>query len=245
MSHNHFANPDIASRYDRHRPPVHGIIEDWLREAGLAGPYRRAVDIACGTGHSTLPLLRLADTVEGIDASPQMAEQARRKGLDVQVGDLASLASAQYDLLSICMAFHWFDRAEALREMRRASQPGATWLIYNFWLAGHRADPAFNHWLRDSYPRQFPAPQRAVPHFQPQAEETGIQLMRQGQGSLPVTFSRRQLIAYLTTQSNIEAALSDTFGYADAETLLDASLPAISNPDGFEYGYRYSICRLV
>lgn len=52
-------------------------IEHDAVKLGLRG--HRALDIACGTGNSTAPLLGLDYTVRGCDISPEMVNQAQRK----------------------------------------------------------------------------------------------------------------------------------------------------------------------
>lgn len=134
----HFTASEAAQRYLQYRPKVHGIAVQWLR--GCVTPWRRfarALDIACGTGDSMQPLLEVADHVEGIDASPAMVQVARRRGLDVAVRPCTDLQSGNFDLLSVCMAFHWFDRSEAVAAMKRASADRSVWLVYNFALAGN------------------------------------------------------------------------------------------------------------
>jgi SAM-dependent methyltransferase len=58
--------------------------------AGLRGPV---VEVGCGPGRMTGPLAELGLTVRGIDLSPEMVAQARRRhpGLDFQVGTMTAL----------------------------------------------------------------------------------------------------------------------------------------------------------
>jgi SAM-dependent methyltransferase len=51
-------------------------IEDWSISLGLDG--KRALDLACGTGNSTGPLLERGYAVVACDISPGMIDQARR-----------------------------------------------------------------------------------------------------------------------------------------------------------------------
>jgi len=71
-----------AARYDKYRPKVHGVIKEWLRNAGCKDDFSSAVDIACGTGDSTLPLLELSNNVKAIDISKSMLKYASDKGID-------------------------------------------------------------------------------------------------------------------------------------------------------------------
>lgn len=64
-----------------------GKLVEKAEEAGMGG--RRLLDIACGTGMSTLPMLDRGWTVTGCDISPGMLEIAREK-----VGERANLFEA-------------------------------------------------------------------------------------------------------------------------------------------------------
>lgn len=244
MTSEFFRSADTANRYDRYRPQVHAIYLDWLASAGLQRRYRHAVDIACGTGHSTLPLLRLAEQVDAIDISTGMVEVARAKGMPARVGSYQALPSQTYDFIGICMAFHWFDRQDAVRALGSASVPGAIWLISNFWLEGHESDERFNHWYRTWYASRFPAPQRRDPAFRPTQDEPQLTLVAEGSGTMKIAFDRESLIGYLTTQSNVEHRLGPDYQYAHAEQDLRAHLPMVQESYKFLYGYQYTICRL-
>jgi SAM-dependent methyltransferase len=243
MSSNHFLRSETAKRYERYRPAVHAVIYERLAAAGVSGPFRRAIDIACGTGHSTEPLLALAETVEAIDASPEMIAIARSKGLNARVASYDALLPAAYDLVSVCMAYQWFDRAAAVQALERASSPGATWLIYNFSLHGHASEDHFNHWYRGWYLETYPAPRRAAVEFIPSLTEPDLELIARGTGSLRVAFSRERLIGYLTTQSNVERALGHGASLEDIESILHARMPVVAAEDSYVYGFTYSICR--
>ena len=238
-----FRSAEAANRYEAYRPQVHAIFSDWLISAGLPGPYKCAIDIACGTGHSTLPLLRLSEHVDAIDTSPEMVSVARSKGLPARIAAYSSLPERTYDLLSVCMAFHWFDRGDAVRSLIAASLPGAVWLISNFSLLGHESDARFNDWYRKWYASRFPTPSRAASAFRPTESEHLLALIAEKSGVLKVEFDRQGLIGYLTTQSNVESRLRPEFGYIDAERELDANLPHVADERNFLYSYHYTVCR--
>lgn len=237
----HFTASDAAERYLQYRPKVHGIAVQWLR--GCVKPWRRfvrALDIACGTGDSMQPLAEVADHVEGIDASPAMVDVARRRGLDVAVRRCTDLQSGNFDLLSVCMAFHWFDRFEAVAGMKRASADRSVWLVYNFALAGNDGNAALDRWLKDDYLRMFPAPARGDPRLLPEGDSE-LTLLGRGEGALQVPFSRDALVGYLTTQTNVEAAVKSGRTYEDVEHQLRSELPEFEADDRFRYAFSYSV----
>jgi SAM-dependent methyltransferase len=79
-----------------------GELEVLARRHGLAG--RRALDVACGTGKSFLPLLRRGYAVTACDGSPGMVARARAAaptGTDVHEADLRALpALGEFDLVT-------------------------------------------------------------------------------------------------------------------------------------------------
>ena len=59
-----FSLKEAAYRYDRFRPQVHNIVVDWLAKCFGTKRWRHGIDIACGTGDSTVPLLQICWYVE-------------------------------------------------------------------------------------------------------------------------------------------------------------------------------------
>jgi SAM-dependent methyltransferase len=98
-------SPDTRAAYDALAPVYDGLTahhdhERWLtlllelaRAHGLAGS--RALDVACGTGKSFMPLVRRGFDVTACDLSPAMAARARRRarghGVRVRVADMRRL----------------------------------------------------------------------------------------------------------------------------------------------------------
>jgi SAM-dependent methyltransferase len=77
-------------------------LEIWARDHGLRG--REVLDVACGTGKSFLPLLRMGYRVTGCDLSSQMVLQARAKAhgrARVVVSDMRALPwRSRFDLIT-------------------------------------------------------------------------------------------------------------------------------------------------
>src|SRR4051794_6874771 len=96
---------DTRAAYDALAPVYDGLTahhdhERWLarllelaRGHGLGG--NRALDVACGTGKSFMPLVRRGFDVTACDLSPAMAARARRRarghGVRVWVADMRRL----------------------------------------------------------------------------------------------------------------------------------------------------------
>lgn len=114
-------------------------------EALRLPPASRAVDLACGTGDVAVALGAVADTVWGVDISPEMLDVARARARELPPEQRARLrwhagsadalpfADGSVDLLT-CGAGLMFmpDIAGALREWRRVLRPGGTLLLSSF-----------------------------------------------------------------------------------------------------------------
>jgi SAM-dependent methyltransferase len=107
-------------------------IDGALRELGLTG--RRALDIACGTGKSSLPLVELGYEVTACDVSPTMVAVARERlpvpGERVFVADMRRLpALPRFDVVT-CLddAVNYLlteaDVGDAFAAIGRALRPG-------------------------------------------------------------------------------------------------------------------------
>ena len=92
---------------------------------------QRAVDVGCGPGVLTAPLVeRLgADSVAAIDPSAPFIEVVRERwpGIDVRAGDAEHLpfADDDFDLALAQLVVHFMtDPVAGLREMGRVTRPG-------------------------------------------------------------------------------------------------------------------------
>jgi len=123
----HFEQEEIANRYANYRPQVQTPIVETIAEelAWKKNPkqFKTALDIACGTGHSTKPLLDYADSVMGSDISESMLQEAREAlpDIDFRLSPAETLAfdDNSIDLITVGFAYHWFDQISFLREAAR------------------------------------------------------------------------------------------------------------------------------
>lgn len=241
-----FTTSDVGSRYDQFRPKVHQIVQRWLQEGCGHRRYNRAIDVACGTGDSSLPLREISDELVCVDSSTEMLAVARRKGLMAHQMDYSDIGNlGRFDLISTCMAFHWFDGKTAINAYKNASNSGAVWLIYNFAFAGHASSDAFNAWFKDDYLVIYPSPPRNNSSNVAPQDDTHIDLIKSDSGSIPIHFTKETLVGYLTTQSNIEYAVQKGGNYEQIQNDLLRSLGEIDIVGSFKYAYTYEILQYM
>jgi ubiquinone/menaquinone biosynthesis C-methylase UbiE len=130
------------------------------------------VDMGCGVGDLLEPLKEKAGYLIGVDKSPRMLEQARRRfaydgaNVDLRIGELEHLPlrEGEADLAVINMVLHHVpDPREAFREANRVLKTGDTFIIVDLlhhqqermrerygdrWLGFHIAD--IKKWLNNS-----------------------------------------------------------------------------------------------
>jgi SAM-dependent methyltransferase len=131
---------------------------------GAALPVERALDVGCGTGHSTVALLPLARAVVGLDSSRFMLAQAGGDpAIEYRCGYAEALpfARGSFDLLTVCSAYHWFDQEKFLHEAARVLRSGGWLVLYKVGSTGRIADNAqFDTWKREVFRTRYPKAQR-------------------------------------------------------------------------------------
>ena len=85
------------------------------------------LEIGCGSGWQLERMKQAGWHTKGLDFDPQAAEAARRRGLDVEVGDVRDmgLAAGTYDAIVMAHVLeHVFDPVGLLAECKRLLKPG-------------------------------------------------------------------------------------------------------------------------
>lgn len=146
-----------------------------------------------------------------------------------------------YDLISVCMAFHWLDPEVALSVFKRISTDHSLWVIYDFSFAGHETSDEFNGWFRDSFLVEYSTPPRHEVDSQYIEATSGVNLLKKGQGFLPLQLDRAGLVHYLTTMSNAEVIIASGRSYDEVEDHLLSELSQFQWRGHFRYRYKYWI----
>jgi SAM-dependent methyltransferase len=213
MSGNYFAYPSAAERYARSRPNFHPLVIERLRDyLAIQEKVALAGDVGCGTGQSSRALTALAQVVNGVDPSGDMLMSAEPHD-DVLYTQAAAerlpFCDECFDLLTVSLAFHWFDRVRFCTEAFRLLKPGGWLVIYNNGFRGQMTEnSAFQHWMHDVYIPRYPSPPRSdTPFTDADAYEFGFSFAARETYSNKISFSPETLAAYMTTQSNVIAAV--------------------------------------
>lgn len=160
---NPFAAPGVGLLYDRGRPFHHR--RSLARIRAIVGDIAtdHALDLACGTGMSTVALADLAAFVVGVDASAEMLGIARpAPNCTYLLGHAEALPfpDGSFDAATCCSGVHWFDQHRFFDELRRVLRPGGWVGLYDHYFMGEMLDvPEFAAWSRLALER-YPLPAR-------------------------------------------------------------------------------------
>jgi ubiquinone/menaquinone biosynthesis C-methylase UbiE len=186
---NLFDTPAKAEGYAKARPPLHARIVE-----RIAVRAATVLDVGCGAGLSTAPLLRISPTVYGVDPFPEMLKWASRiaPGACFAAARAESLPfrDAAFDLIAAAGSLNYADPARAFPELRRVLAPNGILAVYDFNLP--------------DFPYQRP-PDGAIklsPEILAQMDE-GFRVVRSEILDLPVVMTHDEYIALLKTEVNV------------------------------------------
>jgi ubiquinone/menaquinone biosynthesis C-methylase UbiE len=171
----------------------------------------RAIDLACGTGLSTIPLSRIAEHVVGLDRSPEMlafAPPADRVSFIRGAAERLPFKDASADLATVCSGIHWF-QPESLTELHRVLEEGGTLAIYDVWFPAEMVDePRFAQWMSNSLAPRYPS----IPKNHDNLKilpSLGFRQTWSADLRYEVVMNLESLVAYLMTHSERIAAIRD------------------------------------
>jgi ubiquinone/menaquinone biosynthesis C-methylase UbiE len=226
-----FEQSELARRYQAHRPRVHERVIEELVATRPARALDAALDVACGTGHSTAALTAHAPAVYGCDCSSAMlsfaeVEVAAARFVCCQAEALPFSAST-FDLVTVGLALHWFDQAKFLVELGRVLAPAGELWVYNFIFPGILfGDESFRRWHLERYLSRYPVPPRPAGTVASLLENQPSRLapVEERRFDYEVAFTADELRSYLTTSTNIDAALQGGESLQDVDAWLDEEL---------------------
>jgi ubiquinone/menaquinone biosynthesis C-methylase UbiE len=213
---NPFAAFEIGELYRRGRPFHHPRSLARVRavvagaDAGAGIEVDRALDVACGTGMSTVALARYATTVVGIDISPEMMRVAPpTTNVTYTFGDAERLpfAAAAFGGVTCASGVHWFDQARFFAELRRVVRPGGWIGLYDHYFTGMEGVAEFRAWIGELFAR-YPLPARNPQVGDPRAETPdGFELLGTESFEDPIEMTPEAFAAYQLSVSHCVAAV--------------------------------------
>ncbi len=126
-----------AANYTKYREPYPEELFSILIKHIPEGS-KNILDIACGTGKSTEPLVEINLKVSGVDHDPQMIEEAQKQAqiknlrIDYQVSEAEHLPFPDnyFDVITVGTAFHFFVNDTAMSEIKRVLKPKGLLFVY-------------------------------------------------------------------------------------------------------------------
>lgn len=129
-------------------PQWEGLKKEVLGDFDLNGVLRERLsgrtviaDLGCGTGELLGLLFRDSpEGIIGVDASPEMLEQARMKlaarpGVELRLGEVEYLPMKDMEVDAVVMSmvlYHILQPEKAVAEVHRVLKPGGTFLLADF-----------------------------------------------------------------------------------------------------------------
>jgi SAM-dependent methyltransferase len=233
---------DWAADYHRFRPYHH---ERTLRRAlRIVTPDRgTALDVACGTGFSTMALHRLGIGAVGVDISRSMLQVAcKETGVPVVQAEAEYLPvpNRSCGLLTCSSGLHWLDPVLFWDEARRVLAPGAAMVVYDHGFIGEAQEtPSFSRWYRGVYLTKYPIPPRNLHHADGEAP-SGFENVEIESFTETIPLDHDRLVGYLMTQSNtiVVRTRGDESHKQVASWLNSETAPFFSSPDAvIDFGY--------
>ncbi|PRD33401.1 UNVERIFIED_CONTAM: methyltransferase [Trichonephila clavipes] len=138
-----FAGAKHAQLYAKYRlnPPESFInsIVTYLKSK-ITTPLKKAVDVGCGSGQSTVVLSPYFETILGIDVSEAQIECAKQMHtlsnveFRVSKGETLPATSSTVDLVTFSQSLHWFNTCEIFPEVQRVLKPNGVIAAYGYWI---------------------------------------------------------------------------------------------------------------
>ncbi|NQD96088.1 class I SAM-dependent methyltransferase [Pseudomonas sp. CrR25] len=139
-----------ADAYAHFRPQYPDTLFDWL--ASRSPARQRALDIACGNGQASRPLLRHFAQVLACDASVEQlraAEDLHGISRFAASAEAQPLPDAGLDLIVVAQALHWFATPPFFAEVARLLKPGGLFCAWCYSLM--QIDGALDTLIDDFY----------------------------------------------------------------------------------------------
>jgi len=230
---NYFNSDEVAKRYLEARPRYHDIVVRRIkRHLKMKQKISLTLDVACGTGLSTIPLTEISKWVVGLDASQAMLNNALQNDCVIYrklEAEKLDFPEDSIELITAASGVHWMDTTTFLKRSNELLTPTGCLAIYdNYFLGNLQGDENadFKQWFSQKYLKQFASPARNKFNFTPDVlGDLGFTIFKNDQFENNIRWSKHQLKRYLATQSNVIAKVSEEkYTFAEVEEWLDDEL---------------------
>jgi ubiquinone/menaquinone biosynthesis C-methylase UbiE len=226
----------LAATYDELRP----VDANWwelfdllVREADLVG--RRVLDVGCGTGRLAAALSDRGSRVWGVELAPSMAEQARRRGVNVKVAQAERLPFKEgwFERATLWLVAHLIDRPAAFAELARVLDSDGRVAVATF-------DPT--HFDRYYLNRLFPSLERIDRARFPEPSKLVDELAAAGFATRLLSLTQQAELDRKEALDRIRGRFISTLRLLD-DTEFDEGLARAERelPERVEYGLHWTI----
>ncbi|MEK6706627.1 MAG: GNAT family N-acetyltransferase [Bdellovibrionota bacterium] len=257
---NPFTDSANAKNYDLARPRYHDMPFGQLKEY-LNATIDSALDVACGTGHSTVALSKICQSVSGCDSSAAMLAEAKSHShlsFVLASAEQLSFENQCFSLVNISMGIHWVNQDIFLSEANRVLKPHGYLSVDNYGFSGRmNFQNGFDDFNKDFYKHHFPAPARG-PNYPENSrlEKSGFRFVHEFNYSHVVKMTLEDFVSFLFSQSNIilaQTKIGDNlrsmirtaylpyFGDVPRELIFSGALKLYQKHTPFEFRIRPSI----
>ena len=229
---NYFSPKTAAERYAKGRPDFHSNtinhIKDFLH---LDAKAEKALDTACGTGLSTKALLSIAENVFGTDISQEMlnfAPETDKINYSIAPAEKQPFGDNEFDIITVSSGVHWFNIDEFLKEANRLLKSRSWLILYeNYFISEMEGNEKFFKWFPDIYLKKFQGTPRNDKYdwSNENLNPKNLEFVAEEKFKNSISFSKKQLIAYFTSQSNIiNCVENNKITYEEAVAWLNEEL---------------------
>lgn len=206
---------DLAAGYATDRPPMHARVVARVRDDLAARlPCGRAVDVGCGTGLSTAPLVPLAGECIGLEPVAAMLASARALAPDAHfvkgAAEQMPFAPASIELVTAAGSLNFTRVPEALAEIRRVLTRDGVLVAYDWATARDFTDDgALDAWFA-AFEARYPRPPSEAVFLDPPtlaAMSNDFDLDDATSFAWPLEMTAERYARYMLTETRVAAAI--------------------------------------
>ena len=250
---NPFAASAMAAGYASARPPVHPlVIARVCQDLGWTLPVARALDLGCGAGLSTGPLVGLARHCVGLEPAASMLRwtgtTAPGASFVVAAAEQLPFPDESVDVITAAGSLNYTALDAALAEARRVLVPTGVLIAYDFTPGRsfcHGA--ALDAWF-DAFRQRCPRPVSEALVLDPtrlaDAAAPGFRLASSTDFAFGLQMSAAAYEAYMLTETSVAAAVRRGESLEDIRAWCRSTLADVFAGDAREVVFRGYIAYL-